>query len=372
MKLLKVKASNFKNCVDDFEIDFIAKSKKTIEDKEYELQEIADGLFVFNTMAFVGKNASGKTTAVELLNCCYSILESFSYEPDNNFLDNVKLEIYFYHDGFIFKYLTNITSKDALSNKVTFSEQKLFSKTYYKSYANEVYSDNGFVEYDKIYTLPEDTSIVFFPLEKKQVKCIYFSCDEMGKRTYDSVFKYLKTFKINESVLQSIIDIFDNNINSLSKLETDTYSLVYQNSERILSSNDLYHTLSSGTTKGMLLYIGVIISLKYGIDLIVDEIENHFHKSLVENILNLYKDKNVNKKNATLIFTTHYCEILDSFNRQDNIWISKCDKKVSLENMYIHYNERSDLLKSKKFYNNTFKTAVNYEALMKLKKELMI
>ena len=51
MKLLHVKASHFKNCKDDFTIDFIAQSKKTTEDKEYELQEIADSLFVYNTAA---------------------------------------------------------------------------------------------------------------------------------------------------------------------------------------------------------------------------------------------------------------------------------------------------------------------------------
>ena len=68
--LLRVKASHFKNCQDDTVIDLVAKSKKTTEDKEYELQEIAEGLYVYSIGAFVGKNASGKTTALELLDCC--------------------------------------------------------------------------------------------------------------------------------------------------------------------------------------------------------------------------------------------------------------------------------------------------------------
>ena len=78
MKLLRVTASHFKNACDHFSIDLVAKSRKTAEDKEYELQEIADGLYTQNTMAIVGKNASGKTTAVDLLDCCYSILGDFS------------------------------------------------------------------------------------------------------------------------------------------------------------------------------------------------------------------------------------------------------------------------------------------------------
>ena len=85
----------------------------------------------------------------------------------------------------------------------------------------------------------------------------------------------------------------------------------------------------------------------------------------------LYKDKSVNKKNATLIFSTHYCELLDLFNRSDNIWITHSRGKIEIENMYENYGLRTELLKSKKFYRNAFDTAVNYEALMDLKKELM-
>ena len=119
------------------------------------------------------------------------------------------------------------------------------------------------------------------------------------------------------------------------------------------------------------LYTFDAASLLYGFDLIIDEVENHFHKTLVENMLSLYKDKSVNRHNATLIFTTHYCEVLDLFNRQDNIWISKANGKVSLSNMYDAYDLRPELLKSKQFYNNAFQTSVNYEDLMRLKKELM-
>ena len=63
------------------------------------------------------------------------------------------------------------------------------------------------------------------------------------------------------------------------------------------------------------MYIMVVASLRNGFDVIIDEIENHFHKTLVENIISLYKDKSVNKNNATLIISTHYCELLDLFNR---------------------------------------------------------
>ena len=106
-----------------------------------------------------------------------------------------------------------------------------------------------------------------------------------------------------------------------------------------------------------------------GFDLIVDEIENHFHKTLVDNLIMLYKDKKVNRNNATLYFSTHYCELLDLFNRSDNIFITHSRGKIEIENMYETYGLRTELLKSKKFYQNAFDTAVNYEALMDLKRK---
>ena len=120
------------------------------------------------------------------------------------------------------------------------------------------------------------------------------------------------------------------------------------------SSRELYTVLWSGTTKGIGLFTYIIYSLATGSDLIIDEIENHFHRTLVENLVLLYKDKNVNKKGASLIFTTHYCELLDLFNRSDNIYITKYDKKIYLENLYANYHARSELLKSKMFYQNNF------------------
>lgn len=59
MKLLRVVASNFKNCCDNFTIDFIAKSKKTSEDKEYELQAVADELYVWGIMRIESNKADG-------------------------------------------------------------------------------------------------------------------------------------------------------------------------------------------------------------------------------------------------------------------------------------------------------------------------
>lgn len=371
MKLLRVRASNYKNCCDDFTIDLVAKSKKTSEDKEYELQEIADDLYVFNTVAFVGKNASGKTSAIELMECCYSILSEFRLEDKHYNYDNVKLEIIFYYKGNIYKYTTGLKSDPNLGSKANFTEQHIYQKKYYKSKVKEIYAVEGFEEITGFGELPEDTSIVFFILKKKATHAVYFNCNGEGADTYHLLFRAMKTYKIPENILVKVIKIFDDKIKSLEMVDEKHYKLIYQDHVKELSDSELVYILSSGTTKGVLLYIFVVAALENGFDLLIDEVENHFHKTLVENMISLFKDKTVNKKYATLMFTTHYCEVLDLFNRQDNIWIAKSDNKIHLENMYENYNIRTELLKSRQFYNNVFDTSVNYEDLMALKKELM-
>ncbi len=371
MKLLYVKATGFKNLQKDCILDFTAKSKKTTEDKEYELQEIADNLFVYNTAAIIGKNASGKTTALELLDCCYSILGTFTLENKNYSYDGIHLEIFFYHDGKIYKYVTDLSSATMMENKAIFLNQKIYVKPYYPSKVKSIFFDDNFTLIPDHAITPPTYSILFVVFNKLETRAVYFDSDGKGTDTYRLMFYALIRYKLPASILEKVLHLFDNNIKSLEMLQDDNFKLSYADKNIVLSDKELVHFLSSGTTKGLLLYVTVIASLKYGFDVIIDEIENHFHKTLVENIINLYKDKSINKHNATLIFSTHYCELLDLFNRQDNIWVCKADKQIILQNMYEHFNIRTELSKSRQFYNDTFKTSVNYEDLMNIKKELL-
>ena len=226
----------------------------------------------------------------------------------------------------------------------------------------------SFKELNNFSELPEDTSIVFFVLKKKTPYAAYFKCNGNGQDTYRFLFQAIKKNDISTSVLDKVIRIFDTNIKNLSMIDEKHYKLSYKDTMLELSDSELIYMLSSGSTKGLLLYVYIVVTLQNGFDLLIDEVENHFHKTLVKNMISLFKDKSVNKKNASLIFTTHYCEVLDLFNRRDNIWIAKSSDKVHLKNMYLDYNIRSELLKSRQFYSNVFDTAVNYEDLMAFKK----
>ena len=370
MKLLRVKANHFKNSCDGFTIDLTSKSRKTAEDKEYELQEIAPELHVFNTAAFIGKNASGKTTAIELLDCAYSILGDFRLEGKHYSYDGVELEMTFFHDGYLYRYETVLSSGNTMGNQASFRNERIFRKEFFKTNSKEIFKDDGYEELTDLGDLPEDTSNVFFILKKKKTRAVFFDSYSGGADTYQMLFRALKNYNIGMNVLEKIIRIFDETIDELTRIDDHNYRVGTENGERIMSDTQLIYFLSSGTTKGILLYTLMVASLKEGFDLLIDEVENHFHKTLVENMISLYKDKSVNRNNATLIFTTHYCEVLDQMGRQDNIWICNANSNIHLTNMYEDYHIRPALLKSKQYYSNAFRTAVNYDDLMALKKVL--
>lgn len=78
--------------------------------------------------------------------------------------------------------------------------------------------------------------------------------------------------------------------------------------------------------------------------LIVDELENHFNKEIAATLVRFFLDKKVNKKGATLIFSTHYSELLDEFERNDNIYIIRNKEGISAENLSSVYCKSEETL----------------------------
>lgn len=378
MKLLRVVANNFKLCEENFTISFVPTGNKTAADKEFELQEIADDLYVFSTLGIIGKNASGKTTVVELLSIIYDIFSNYRINSSKNifkFIDKpLNLDITFYHEGAVYRYITDLykNANSVDNTSVFFKNEKLYKREYKKAHIRELFNYEKFEEVKPEVKLPEDTSMIYSLLKDISLRGIYCSSDDYIYRDYAQAFNVYKLLDNNLKVITSLLKMFDEHLDNIKMINENKYRIIYTNgTTKEVSNSELYEILSSGTTKGFGLFTFVVYSLRTGSDLIIDEIENHFHKTLVENLVNLYKDKSVNKKNATLIFTTHYCEILDLFSRSDNIYISKYDDAIKLENMHTNYKFRSELSKSNKFYSNEFNTNVSYDALMDFKKELM-
>jgi AAA15 family ATPase/GTPase len=104
----------------------------------------------------------------------------------------------------------------------------------------------------------------------------------------------------------------------------------------------------------------------------VDEIERSFNKNLAQNLILLFNDKAINIKNATLVYTTHYAELLDDDRRLDNINVlHRHGDQISLKNLHKDYDLNIQLSKSNYFEQNAFDSLLNYNSLMELRRAIL-
>lgn len=384
LELLKVKASGFKLLEDNFELDFTTRTRVYQKDKLSEIEEIDKGLNTFRSIAFVGGNSSGKSTALSLVLKTLLFLQTGRWEfiPREFKKDSIDLNIVFYLEGFLYNYSCtfNKIEIDKLSIANIYSpitNEKLIKLEYNKARGIvnlDLLNTNGVDESEILKSSLLDTSAIA-KITGDKISVDEFSNNNIvnfdGNIVRNTFFASLNS--CDKELVSSIIKLLDESIEYIICDNSDLVKFKRINEKEIIISKlELLSILSSGTLRGVELYVRSINALKYGKVFIVDEIENCFHKNLVKNLLFIFNSKNINSKGAKLIFSTHYTEILDSINRRDNIFIThKENGYVNVKNLYSDYDVRTELSKSNQFDNNVFNTSFNYEQLLNVK-ELII
>ena len=148
--------------------------------------------------------------------------------------------------------------------------------------------------------------------------------------------------------------------------------LKFKGKEEIILNNpvELNNYLSSGTVKGMITFTLAQEVLKSGGYIVVDEVENHFNKEIVTILMRFFIDSKLNKNGGTLIFSTHYPELLDEYDRNDSIFITRNRNGITVENL-SNILKRNDIKKSDAYQSGFLEgTTPTYEAYMQLKKSI--
>ena len=102
--------------------------------------------------------------------------------------------------------------------------------------------------------------------------------------------------------------------------------------------------------------------------LLIDELENHFNKEIVSTIIRFFMDSKLNKNGGTLIYTTHYPELLDEYERNDSIFITQNKNGIIVQNL-ADLLKRNDVKKSEAYQSGLIaETSPQYEAYLSLKK----
>lgn len=384
MRLLKIKVNGLKLFSDELEIDFVTHQRVRNENSDM-LYKISPQIYQNNVLAFIGINASGKTTTLKVISF---IIQMLNNEPINKIKGNevlngitgqeqIDIETYFsVASNTVYKLLTSIKrdpkSKDG-ENQYNIVDEKIWSKDILSIKTKKSLFDfeklcpiqvrKGDEEY-----LPEDVSIVIAHNKRNNTKIEFEDLINWTNVNHIRVLGNLPQELI--TFLDPSIEYLNTSVIGENKVEI---RLKFKQKEEIIiySPFELEKYLSSGTIKGINVFINAMMILARGGYLIIDELENHFNKEIVATLVRFFMNHKVNKKGASIIFSTHYPELLDEFERNDDIFIVKNNGGISVENL-SKLLTRNDIKKSEVYQSGYLKgTVPAYEAYINLKKAII-
>ena len=377
MKILRLAVpSGYRMLKKGFSISFLAKGRVEKNIDNDDLFELCPGIYLPIESVFIGKNSSGKTTVLRLLDSVIRFLYTGRMESDCfDGQETLRVDVIFFESGCLFRY------------QGTFARPRPFGDGY------ALITDEYLQKASPKPSLRKDLRNLFFP--KANLLSDLVSPDTSRVRDYvkadatilansileseASVAATIQT--VNElyggSAFDKVVHLFDDSVSHIApaKEETGLDGFSFQRIGQaavLVDAGYLRRVLSAGTYRGIFVFCAALIVFRQGGTLLLDEIEKSFNMNFVQNLILLFNDRAINKAGGTLIYTTHYAEILDGNGRLDNINVlhrSGCE--ITLSNLSEDYQIEPRHSKSAYFNQNAFDNLLNYESLMELREILI-
>lgn len=377
MKILKITAQGLPLFKEKLDISFFAQQRVADDDKDL-LYPLFSNVYMNCSNAFIGINAAGKTSVLKVILFALNLLNN---QPLNHIetkdilgeTEAATFNIYFHTDlQEICRLETVISTQksntDGLYYKIT--QERLWTKPQNSVTARKTLTD--FSAYEPIAVrkeeefLSDDVSIIIAYNKKTKNRMNIVSLLS---------FTNMNILPFSDEISADIISFLDPTVEKLYFDKNETKTLIHlkfkEKKEIILNSApDLNLYLSSGTIKGIVAFTLAREVLKSGGYMVMDEIENHFNKEIVATLLRFFMDRTLNKNGGTLIFTTHYPELLDEYDRNDSIHIIRNQNGITVDNL-ANILKRNDIKKSDAYQSGLLDgTTPQYEAYMRLKKSI--
>ena len=121
----------------------------------------------------------------------------------------------------------------------------------------------------------------------------------------------------------AITRAFDSSVEHLTWDEgADAFRLkFFGEEEHMVSAEIIPSVLSHGTVIGISVVERALEQLRIGGFMLVDGIEAGLNRSLVKTLVELFQSHVSNPEGAQLVFTTHYVELLDFLPRKDDVYL---------------------------------------------------
>lgn len=381
MKILRITAQGLPLFKKELDIIFYAQQRVGESDKEnlYHLLE-TPAAYLHTASAFIGINASGKTSVLKVIQLALDIVQN---EPVNHSTakmilgetDKAVFRIYFCdRKRNICCLETEICTKAKLNNEYVYviTDEKLWLKpasaVKSKKYLTDFTGMEAMAVRNKSEVFLSD-DVSFIIAHNKQIN------DRLEVRSLLS-YTNMNVLPFSEEIPLDVVAFLDPTIEKLcfDRIENKTViRLKFKDEKELVLSSavELEQFLSSGTIKGIITFSMVKEILQSGGYILIDEIENHFNKEIVTTLMRFFMDCSFNKNGGTLIFTTHYPELLDEYDRNDGIHIVRNRQGITVENL-SNILKRNDIKKSDAYQSGFLEgTTPAYSAYMNLKKSMM-
>lgn len=380
MKILRIKAQGLPLFKQNLDIAFYAQQRVSEDDKERLFKLLSKpSVYLHSANAFIGINASGKTSVLKAIQLALSIVnnEPINHVDAKTILGGTKkavFHIYFYDANQNICCLeTEITSHKTKTGDFVYSivNEKLWEKPGGSVQSRKALTDfsglePGAIRNENEMFLSDDVSFII--AHNKKTKDTLEICSSLS-------FTNVNVLPFSEDIPLEVIAFLDPTIEKLCFEQMENKSFIhlkFKGEDEIVLNNamDLEQYLSSGTIKGIITFSLVKEVLQSGGYILVDEIENHFNKEIVTTLVRFFMDSRFNKKGGTLIFTTHYPELLDEYDRNDGIYIVRNRNGIMADNL-SNILTRNDIKKSDAYQSGFLEgTTPAYEAYIRLKKSL--
>lgn len=378
MKILRITVNGLPLFKQELDLLFYTQQRVSEDEKE-KLYKIEPNYYLHTACAFIGINASGKTSVLKVINLALNILrnEPINHVESRNILggcENASFKICFFDNKRNICCLeTVVKSKKAKAWEYVYSivEEKLWEKPISNVKSKKYLTDFTTISpiavrnTEEAY-LPDDVSFIIAHNKKTNDMIDVFSL-----LSYTNI----NVLPFNDDIPLEVITFLDPTIERLCFEKIEDKALIhlkFKGEEELILNNavELKQYLSSGTIKGIITFSMVKEVLTSGGYLLIDEIENHFNKEIVVTLMRFFMDSGLNKNGSTLIYTTHYSELLDEYDRNDAIYIVRNRNGMTAENLsYIL--KRNDIKKSDAYQSGFLEgTTPAYEAYLRLKKNL--
>lgn len=379
MKLLRITAEGLPLFKRQLDICLYAQQRIS-EEQKGQLYPLFSNVYLNPANGFIGINASGKTSVLKVILLALGILNNdpINHIETRDILGDAKevtLNIYFYSEvqSEVCRLETIIASDKTKTEGIIYS---IVSESIWTKKSDEINTRKAMLSFDEkdpvmIRTgqeafLSDDVSIMIARNKKT---------GENIRAVNLLLFTNINVLPFSEEIPAEVITFLDPTVEKLHFEEKDQKAVIrlkFRGKEEIVLNNpiELNNYLSSGTIKGMIIFTLAQEVLQKGGYLVVDEIENHFNKEIVTTLMRFFMDGKLNKNGGTLIFSTHYPELLDEYDRNDSIFITRNRNGITVENLSSVL-KRNDIKKSDAYQSGFLEgTTPMYEAYMRLKKSI--